>query len=119
MDRCYICEAELHSFMTTPILELPNGTYEACCETCANEQFPGWDDEESNGIDDEWIKVSEEQPDEDKFILVTDGEQTYPAYLSHWANAEKTVPVFRNIKNNLIVDFITHWMYPPFPPIKE
>ena len=46
MNSCYICGEELHNFMTTPILELPDGSMEQCCETCADKEFPGWDEEE-------------------------------------------------------------------------
>lgn len=45
---CYICECELHNFITTPILELPNGDFAQCCETCADREFPGWDDEDED-----------------------------------------------------------------------
>jgi len=44
--KCYICDSNLHAFMTTPILELPDETFEQCCEKCADEKFPGWDEEE-------------------------------------------------------------------------
>ena len=46
-EYCYICEAKLHKFMTTPILQLPDGRFEQCCEKCADKEFPGWDEEES------------------------------------------------------------------------
>lgn len=45
---CYICDAELHKFMTTPILEFPDGTLKQCCEDCADKEFPGWDDEDDD-----------------------------------------------------------------------
>lgn len=45
-DKCYICGSELHAFMTTPILQLPDETMEQCCEDCANREFPGWDEDE-------------------------------------------------------------------------
>lgn len=40
-ELCYICESPLHAFMTTPVLELPDGTLEQCCEDCADKEFPG------------------------------------------------------------------------------
>jgi hypothetical protein len=43
---CYICDKSLHRFMTTPILELPDGRLEQCCEECADREFPNWNDEE-------------------------------------------------------------------------
>lgn len=43
MDLCYICNAELHKFMITPILELPDGTWKQCCAECADKEFPGWE----------------------------------------------------------------------------
>lgn len=46
MDTCCICGSGLHNFMTTPILELPDGRYEQCCEECADREFPGWDEED-------------------------------------------------------------------------
>jgi len=45
---CYICDDELHPFMTTPILELPDGSFEQCCEKCADINFPGWDEEDDD-----------------------------------------------------------------------
>jgi hypothetical protein len=32
--------------MTTPLLELPDGTMKQCCEKCADENFPNWNDED-------------------------------------------------------------------------
>lgn len=32
--------------MTTPILELPDGRLEQCCEECADREFPNWNDQE-------------------------------------------------------------------------
>jgi hypothetical protein len=32
--------------MTTPILRLPDGSMEGCCEKCADREFPGWDNED-------------------------------------------------------------------------
>ncbi len=46
MDNCHICEKELHNFLTTPILELDDGTQVQCCEECADREFPGWDEED-------------------------------------------------------------------------
>ena len=43
---CYICESKVSPFITTPILELPDGTWEPCCEDCADKEFPGWEEEE-------------------------------------------------------------------------
>ena len=50
LETCYLCKAELHPFMTTPTLELPDRTLEECCEECANREFPGWDDEEEDEV---------------------------------------------------------------------
>jgi len=44
MEVCYICDGPLHKFMTTPVLELPNGNLVQCCEKCANREFPGWNE---------------------------------------------------------------------------
>jgi hypothetical protein len=51
MTVCYIWEGPLHEFMTTPVLELSDGTFEQCCEECADENFPGWDEGEKSGMD--------------------------------------------------------------------
>ena len=32
--------------MTTPVLQLPDGSFEQCCEKCADRKFPNWDEEE-------------------------------------------------------------------------
>lgn len=49
MDRLYyICESELGLFMTTPLLQLPNGRLEQCCERCADKNFPNWDDDDED-----------------------------------------------------------------------
>ncbi len=53
MSECYICEKGLHKFMTTPLLELPDGRLEQCCEECADKNFPGWDDEEDDGEEED------------------------------------------------------------------
>ena len=42
-EYCYICDSKMPKFSTTPILELPDGTWEPCCETCAKKEFPGWE----------------------------------------------------------------------------
>lgn len=42
-ERCYLCSSQMPNFSTTPILELPDETWEPCCETCADKEFPGWD----------------------------------------------------------------------------
>ena len=34
-ELCYICNAQMPKFATTPILELPDETWEPCCELCA------------------------------------------------------------------------------------
>lgn len=47
-EECYICEKKLHKFMTTPLLLLPDKTYELCCEECADREFPGWEEEEDD-----------------------------------------------------------------------
>jgi hypothetical protein len=44
-ENCYICESPLPKFITTPILELPDGSLEQCCKSCANKEFPGYDDD--------------------------------------------------------------------------
>ncbi len=54
-ELCYLCNAQMPKFSTTPILELPDETWEPCCEQCADEKFPGWDDE--NEDDDELTQV--------------------------------------------------------------
>lgn len=43
---CHICEKDLHKFMTTPILQLPDGRLAQCCEECADKNFPGWEKED-------------------------------------------------------------------------
>ncbi len=43
---CYICDTKLPIFIITPILELPDGRYENCCEKCADREFPGWEQED-------------------------------------------------------------------------
>lgn len=46
---CYICEKEkLHAFMITPLIQLEDGEIEQCCEKCADENFPGWSEEEED-----------------------------------------------------------------------
>ncbi len=50
MEICYICDKVLHPFMTTPLLELPEGLVAQCCEECADKNFPGWDEDEGNLI---------------------------------------------------------------------
>lgn len=47
-EKCYICDSELHKFMTTPALSISDGTFEQCCEKCADEIFPGWNDEDED-----------------------------------------------------------------------
>jgi len=41
-DYCYICDSQLHAFMLTPILKLPNDDLAQCCEKCADREFPNW-----------------------------------------------------------------------------
>lgn len=48
MDTCYICDSELPYFMTTPILEIPDGTYQQFCEKCADREFPGWREDDDS-----------------------------------------------------------------------
>lgn len=48
---CYICECELPSFLLTPALELPDGRFENCCESCADKNFPDWRTEEDEDLD--------------------------------------------------------------------
>ena len=36
---CYICEKALGPFITTPVLELPDGTLQECCEECADREI--------------------------------------------------------------------------------
>jgi hypothetical protein len=31
--------------MTTPVLELPDGRLEQCCEKCADKEFDNWNEE--------------------------------------------------------------------------
>lgn len=45
-EICYICDKKLHNFMTTPLLELPDGSHRQCCEECADKEFPEWHDDE-------------------------------------------------------------------------
>lgn len=45
-ELCYICDAKLPKFCITPILELPDETWEHCCEECADREFPGWREDE-------------------------------------------------------------------------
>ncbi len=47
-EICYICDSELHKFMITPALELPDGRLEQCCELCADREFPGWREEDED-----------------------------------------------------------------------
>lgn len=106
MDYCLKCEEQLHKFMTTPIIEMPDGTYEQMCEKCADKEYPGWDECYSD-----WTNVSLEWPDEKQFILVTDGEKVYPAHFE-----SEICPIFLHIKDDQEIKNITHWMYPPLPP---
>lgn len=40
-------------FAITPVLEDENGDLNNCCESCADEQFPGWRDEEDDEDDED------------------------------------------------------------------
>lgn len=46
MTECYICEDKLPMFLTTPLLELPDGSLKQCCEECADKNFTGWDEDD-------------------------------------------------------------------------
>lgn len=52
MSNCYMCEKELQAFLTTPILELPDGRWEQCCEECADREFPVWENEDQEEDDE-------------------------------------------------------------------
>jgi len=43
---CYLCEKELHAFMTTPIFQTPDGELHQMCEECEDKNFPGWFEDE-------------------------------------------------------------------------
>lgn len=45
-------------FATTPILELPDGTWEPCCESCADKEFPGGGDDQDESHNE--IDIEEE-----------------------------------------------------------
>jgi hypothetical protein len=67
----------------------------------------------------QWISVKDRLPEEYQIILVWDGKKVYPTYLSDWENEEKTSPVFSDIKNDLRISNITHWMRLPEAPKDE
>lgn len=45
-NECYICDAPLHAFMITPVLQLPDDSLRQICEKCADRECPDWRDEE-------------------------------------------------------------------------
>lgn len=49
LNKCYICENDLHLFMITPILENADGILVQCCKKCADKICPEWNDEDDNG----------------------------------------------------------------------
>ena len=49
-EECYICEFPISVFITTPILELPDGRLVQCCKKCADENFPNWEDDDESGL---------------------------------------------------------------------
>lgn len=45
---CYICKIEpVGPFAITPLLDTEEGMQQ-CCEKCANEHFPEWDEEDED-----------------------------------------------------------------------
>lgn len=58
MKNCHICEIALPPFLTTPVLEVSDGSLQECCKQCADIQFPGWDDED---VEDENDGVSKDE----------------------------------------------------------
>lgn len=46
LDHCIICKELVPAFSITPLLEDEKGNLNQCCEICADEHFPGWNDEE-------------------------------------------------------------------------
>ena len=51
IHNCLICRDVMPPFVTTPLLKDDNGELNSCCERCADEQFPGWREDEEE--DDE------------------------------------------------------------------
>ena len=45
---CGICDDKMPPFAITPILQGEDGTMAACCEQCANEHFPGWEEDDKD-----------------------------------------------------------------------
>lgn len=45
-EKCIYCGSQMPRFAITPIIEMPDETWEPCCEDCANENHPGWDSED-------------------------------------------------------------------------
>ncbi len=46
MNNCFFCENLLSAFLTTPLIQTPDGTLHSCCENCADKNFPNWDDDD-------------------------------------------------------------------------
>jgi formate dehydrogenase maturation protein FdhE len=54
VDNCAICGEGMPSFSIIPLFEDEEGNLYPMCECCANENFPGWeDDDEEDEKDDE------------------------------------------------------------------
>lgn len=53
IECCLICGNRVPPFAITPVLEDENGDLNNCCESCADEQFPGWRDEEDDEDDED------------------------------------------------------------------
>lgn len=45
---CVLCDSYLGAFAITPILKNENGNTGQICVPCANENFPGWKDDEDD-----------------------------------------------------------------------
>jgi hypothetical protein len=50
LDRCYICDGVLSSFLLTPLIETANGLFQ-CCKECADKEFPGWEEDKSEEME--------------------------------------------------------------------
>lgn len=46
--RCFICDGFVPPFSITPLLKDEDGNLNECCESCADEQFPGWREDEDD-----------------------------------------------------------------------
>lgn len=44
--NCVLCDAGISVFSITPILQNEDGDTGQICEPCANENFPGWEEDE-------------------------------------------------------------------------